>query len=495
MNRAESVLPRIMIAAEGSGCGKTTVVCALLELFLRRKLEVRAFKCGPDYIDPMFHRQVLGVPSYNLDSFFCDENTVRFLLGRHGSPIQGKKGFWEPDFDLKEEQAKNSRESIAILEGVMGYYDGLGGTDKRASAWEIAGITKTPVILLVDCAKRGISSLASLKGFLSFQEDSHIRGVIFNRLSPGLYPEFCRQAKRLGIQPLGYIPKLSDCVLKSRHLGLMMPEEIPEIQNKLDSLAKEAGKGLDLDGILKLALEAPPIAMEIDAGWKDRKEGMIGRKEDRPVIAAARDEAFCFYYADNLRLLESMGARISYFSPLRDQRLPDGADALYLGGGYPELHAEALSDNRSMREEIRSALFQGLPCIAECGGFLYLLDQLEDETGKSWPMAGIIKGSGSKRKSLGRFGYLTMTAKQDGLLCKKGEKLLAHEFHYWDSDAPGTDFHGEKPVSGREWDCAYQTETMYAGFPHLHFYGNRMAAARFFEAAREHAKRRRRSGR
>ena len=152
MNRAESVLPRIMIAAEGSGCGKTTVVCALLELFLRRKLEVRAFKCGPDYIDPMFHRQVLGVPSYNLDSFFCDENTVRFLLGRHGSPIQGKKGFWEPDFDLKEEQAKNSRESIAILEGVMGYYDGLGGTDKRASAWEIAGITKTPVILLVDCA-------------------------------------------------------------------------------------------------------------------------------------------------------------------------------------------------------------------------------------------------------------------------------------------------------------------------------------------------------
>ena len=190
-----------------------------------------------------------------------------------------------------------------------------------------------------------------------------------------------------------------------------------------------------------------------------------------------------------------MGARISYFSPLRDQRLPDGADALYLGGGYPELHAEALSDNRSMREEIRSALFQGLPCIAECGGFLYLLDQLEDETRKSWPMAGIIKGSGSKRKSLGRFGYLTMTAKQDGLLCKKGEKLLAHEFHYWDSDAPGTDFHGEKPVSGREWDCAYQTETMYAGFPHLHFYGNRMAAARFFEAAREHAKRRRRSGR
>ena len=419
MNRAESVLPRIMIAAEGSGCGKTTAVCALLELFLRRKLEVRAFKCGPDYIDPMFHRQVLGVPSYNLDSFFCDENTVRFLLSRHGNLIQGKKGFWDPDFDLKEEQAQNGREPHRCFRrgnGILrrAWWNGqesqrMGDRrDNKNAGDPFSGLRKTRYFVA------GV-----FKGLLSFQEDSHIRALFLTGFRRGFIRSFAGRQSGWESGRLDIFQSFRTVFLKSRHLGLMMPEEIPEIQNKLDSLAKEAGKGLDLDGILKLALEAPPIAMEIDAGWKDRKEGMIGRKEDRPVIAAARDEAFCFYYADNLRLLESMGARISYFSPLRDQRLPDGADALYLGGGYPELHAEALSDNRSMREEIRSALFQGLPCIAECGGFLYLLDQLEDETGKSWPMAGVIKGSGSKRKSLGRFGYLTMTAKQDGLLCKR----------------------------------------------------------------------------
>ena len=196
----------------------------------------------------------------------------------------------------------------------------------------------------------------------------------------------------------------------------------------------------------------------------------------------ARDKAFSFYYADNLELLEQLGAQLVEFSPLHDPQLPDDLDGLLLGGGYPELYADTLSQNRTLMAQIKASLQNGLPCIAECCGFQYLCEQLEGADSKSYPMVGFLPGSSFRTPSLRRFGYVRLTAQKDNLLCKKGEGFAAHEFHYWDSQQPGVDFHAQKPGSSRSWDCAWHTPTMYAGFPHFHFRAYPEAARRFVSA-------------
>ncbi len=494
--------PRIMIAAEKSGGGKTLFTCALLSLLKEKVQAVRAFKCGPDYIDPMFHRTVLEIPSRNLDSFFADEDTLRYLLGREV---------------LEDGDFPESR--IAVLEGVMGFYDGLGGVSERSSAWEVADLTDTPVILLVDMKGRSLSALASIKGFLDYREKSHVAGVIFNRLSPMLYPGLKERAEReLGIRVFGYVPELKDLMLESRHLGLVMPEEIPGIRERLEQIKEKIRPGIDLDGIV----EEAGRAAEIEVKWpedvrrscnsdcgKDRNHGAAEHVENivndqkiydsgnarefkstlsnqdvkKTVVAIAQDEAFCFYYEDNLDLLRKLGAEIRYFSPIRDQELPEGTCALYLGGGYPELHAKALSENIGMRNAIRRAAAEEMPCIAECGGYLYLKDSIMDPDGKEWPMAGVLPGSSRDTGKLGRFGYITVTAKKDGLLGPAGTEFRAHEFHHWDSEENGTDFAAKKPVGTRGWDCGYTTENFYAGFPHLYFYSNVKIAENFIDRA------------
>ena len=209
--------------------------------------------------------------------------------------------------------------------------------------------------------------------------------------------------------------------------------------------------------------------------------------EGRPRIAVARDKAFCFYYADGLELLEALGAELAEFSPLADEALPEGTCGLYLGGGYPELFAGALAANAPMREAVRAAVAGGVPTVAECGGFLYLNRLLSDGEGRDWPMAGALPGRAANTGRLGRFGYVTLTAKKDGLLCQAGESFHAHEFHYWDSTTPGTDFHAQKPQSDRGWDCAFHTPTLYAGFPHFQFWAAPSAARNFVAAARRYA--------
>ena len=201
------------------------------------------------------------------------------------------------------------------------------------------------------------------------------------------------------------------------------------------------------------------------------------------MIAVARDEAFSFYYEDNLDLLKKLGARIRYFSPLRDQEIPPEASALYLGGGYPELHAKALSENKTMLSSIREAIRNGMPCIAECGGYLYLKESIEDPDGKRWEMTGVLQGSSQDTGKLGRFGYITVTAKKGGLLGPEGTQFRAHEFHHWDSPENGTDFQAKKPVGTRGWECGYTTESFYAGFPHLYFYSNPKIAEHFVKQA------------
>lgn len=457
--------PRIMIAAEKSGGGKTLFTCALLSLLKEKIREVRAFKCGPDYIDPMFHRTVLEIPSRNLDSFFADGDTLRYLLGREV---------------LEMEKFPESR--IAVLEGVMGFYDGLGGVSERSSAWEVADLTDTPVILLVDMKGRSLSALASINGFLDYKEKSHVTGVVFNRLSPMLYPGLKERAEReLGIRVFGYVPELKDLTLESRHLGLVMPEEIPGIRERLDLIKEKVRAGINLDGIIEEAGRAAEIEVKLPeaAGWS-----LSDRIPKKTVVAVAKDEAFCFYYEDNLDLLKKLGAEIQYFSPINDRNLPEGTCAVYLGGGYPELHAKALSENISMRNAIRQAEAEEMPCIAECGGYLYLKDSIADPDGVEWPMAGVLPGGSRDTGKLGRFGYITVTSKKEGLLGPAGTEFRAHEFHHWDSEENGTDFAAKKPVGTRGWDCGYTTESFYAGFPHLYFYSNVKMAANFIRYAK-----------
>jgi cobyrinic acid a,c-diamide synthase len=448
-------LPRIMVAGGGSGSGKTTVTCALLAAFGRRGLETAAFKCGPDYIDPMFHRKVQGAHSSNLDLFMLDEDTVRGLL--------------------LENTASLAVAGIAVLEGVMGFYDGVGGNTAEASSWRLSQATATPVLLVEDCKGSSLTVAAHIKGVAKFRRN-RIRAVLLNNAGQGLFETLKPVIEReTGLPVLGHLPYLPDCAIESRHLGLVTAAEIEDLRGKIDRLADEAEKTVDVDAVLAIAAAAPLlkpprkafVGLRPAATWRKRR------------IAVARDAAFCFYYEDGLNLLRKMGAELAVFSPLADPRLPPDLDGLILGGGYPELYAAELSANGTMLASIKDAVTGGLPTVAECGGFMYLHRELEGADGKLHPLAGVIDARCERTPRLVRFGYAEFTATTDNLLCAAGETLRGHEFHYWDSEMPGDDFTAVKPGTDKRWKCITATKTLFAGFPHFHFCSAPAAAERF----------------
>ena len=437
-------IPRILLAAGSSGSGKTLITCGLLEALVERGLKTASFKCGPDYIDPMFHSRVIGTKSRNLDTFFTGSEVTKYLLTRNARDCE-----------------------IAVMEGVMGFYDGVAGTTTTASAYDLARVTDTPVILIVNSRGMSVSLAAYVKGFLEYKKDSHIKGVIFNQMSPMLYPRMKKLLEEeLGVAVLGYVPKVEDCVIESRHLGLVLPDEIPELKDRLHKLAGVLEETLDIDRILELAGEAPDL---LDA----KPESVTDFRLSEPVrIGVAEDEAFCFFYADNFRLLGEMGAEIVPFSPMEDKQLPDDLDGLLLYGGYPELNGKKLEQNTTMKDMIREKLKAGMPCMAECGGFMYLHEEMEGMDGNFYQMAGVIPGKAYRTPKLSRFGYVTLTQKKPALGMEDFGEIPAHEFHYFDSENCGGDFHAAKPESKRGWDCIHGTDTMLAGFPHLYYYGN-----------------------
>ena len=437
-------IPRILLAAGSSGSGKTLITCGLLEVLVERGLKTASFKCGPDYIDPMFHSRVIGTKSRNLDTFFTGSEVTKYLLTRNARDCE-----------------------IAVMEGVMGFYDGVAGTTTTASAYDLAKVTDTPVILIVNSRGMSVSLAAYVKGFLEYKKDSHIKGVIFNQMSPMLYPRMKKLLEEeLGVAVLGYVPKVEDCVIESRHLGLVLPDEIPELKDRLHKLAGVLEETLDIDRILELAGEAPDL---LDA----KPESVTDFRLSEPVrIGVAEDEAFCFFYADNFRLLGEMGAEIVPFSPMEDKQLPDDLDGLLLYGGYPELNGKKLEQNTTMKDMIREKLKAGMPCMAECGGFMYLHEEMEGMDGNFYQMAGVIPGKAYRTPKLSRFGYVTLTQKKPALGMEDFGEIPAHEFHYFDSENCGGDFHAAKPESKRGWDCIHGTDTMLAGFPHLYYYGN-----------------------
>lgn len=462
-----NTLPRLVIGGIHSGGGKTTVTLGLLQAFANRKIRAMAFKCGPDYIDPLFHTRVIGLKSRNLDLFLSDGKTVLGLMRKH-----------------------SEGQEIAVIEGVMGYYDGVGGKTEEAGTYDLARKTDSPAILVADARGMSLSQAAILKGFVDFRPDSHIRGVVFNRCAPSLYPLLKQIVEEnTGLRPLGYLPNLPEAQIESRHLGLVTAGEIENLREKLNVLAAQCEKTLDLDGILALANTAPPFAIPPFSAppvatfplcLPERVTGTLS-------IGIADDAAFCFHYEDNYDLLRSCGAEMIPFSPLRDGRLPKGVSGLILPGGYPELYAQALSENVSMRESIRHAIEGGMPTLAECGGFLYLHRELLDVNGKASPMVGVIEGRAQRQGRMGHFGYATLTANKDNLLCREGESFRVHEFHYWQSDNEGECFGAKKPVSGASWPCVHASQSLYAGFPHLYFPGQPRLAESFAKACTAYA--------
>lgn len=434
-NVEQKQIPRLVIAAPHSGSGKTMITMGLLAALQKRGVKLASYKCGPDYIDPMFHSRVLGLPTRNLDTYFTDADTTRMLFA------QGQKEGTE----------------LSLIEGVMGYYDGAGLATETGSTYELANVLEAPVVLIIDASGMSLSAVAVLKGFLEYREPNRIAGVLFNRMSKQVYEAIRPEVELLGVCPLGYVPRFSDMELPSRHLGLVTPDELCDLRAYTEKLAERLEETIDLDALFELAHTAPEFT------WKP----VLLPKLSRTLhISVARDEAFCFLYEDNLKFLREIGAKVQFFSPLHDDQIPEDTDILLLPGGYPELYARELSENETMRRSVCGALENGAYVLAECGGFLYLTEQLEDMEGHLYPMTGWIRADAFQTKKLGRFGYIELTP-QEG-----GAKIRGHEFHYFDTTDNGSDFVAKKPFRDIKWDCMHATERALIGFPHLYYYSN-----------------------
>ena len=546
MKLDSSPIPRIMIAAPSSSSGKTTLTCALLALLKNRGNSPVAFKCGPDFIDPMFHERVLGVPSTNLDSYFVGEDEVREIFS---------------DEILRQAQNDNGRHAdCAVIEGVMGLFDGLAGKSIQASSYDIARITKTPILLVLDASGASRSIVPLVQGFLDYdKKNSHdgknlIRGIFLNKCSKAqfsilkpLIEEECAVVGENGesrVKVVGFLPNDSESVWKSRHLGLFLPQEIADLNKQIQKTARILTETLDfaeLEAIMEIEngkLKTkntdilsrtrilltqnscgstgscpPPCGQQ--SKIKDYTAFCEGKafphanstlhtanfslltSHSSLTIAVARDEAFCFYYQENLRALEEAGARLVFFSPLHDACVPSDARGILLGGGYPELHAAELEANDSMRKSIKAAVKNGVAVMAECGGFMYLQERLVGGgftkaggilpiRGKSsevsYEMCGAIEGECRYTGRLVRFGYAEFAPKDaknaggQGVCHAERNKTFetqfsvrGHEFHYFDSTNNGSAFSAKKPLSSRSWDCMIHTEKMLAGFPHLYY--------------------------
>lgn len=461
-------LPRVMIAAPKSSSGKTLITCGLLEALKRKGMNVRAYKCGPDYIDPMFHRSVLGIPGGNLDTFFSAEDEIRQTLADGGS-------------------------EAAVIEGVMGIYDGVTGVQGKGSCYDVAAASSTPVILVIDVKGMGQTMLSVIKGILLDDRQSLVRGIVLNRISKGYFkqtePLVSGLLSRISadrsceVRLLGGVPASMDINLESRHLGLMMPGDIENLKEQLAHAADLIEENLDMDALAEIMRGAPELESENACGEElsDENAGLC--------LAVARDEAFCFYYEENLRMLRRSGIRIKEFSPLHDSGIPEDADGLLLGGGYPELYAEELSANTEMRSAIKAAIGSGMPSLAECGGFMYLQEELEDKAGNVYSMAGAIKGKSAWTGKLSRFGYAQVSGTTEGTLLS-GLSVRAHEFHYYDSTDNGSDAVAEKPGSGRSWECIHAGSGHIWGYPHFWYPSCPELTVRFAEAMEEYRRKR-----
>ncbi len=461
----------ILIAGTHSGCGKTTITLGIMECLKRRGLSVAPFKAGPDFIDPGYHRLVTGRTSVNLDGWMCDADFVRDTFLHHAAGAD-----------------------ISVIEGVMGLFDGAGGVDEAGSTAQIAKIIGAPVLLVVDARSQGRSAAALVKGFAEFDPRVRVAGVIFNNVGSDGHGLILRDAvERLGtgIKVVGCLPRDEKLHIPSRHLGLVTAEEQPLSEEYLDHLARVIRNHVDL-GLL-WTLTTPHFveqSLPLWGGGLDLGQKRPASKSDPVLIAVARDEAFCFVYEDNLRLLWEAGAEIVPFSPLRDAGLPDGTAGIYLPGGYPEVYADALAANTSVMAGIKGNIEDGMPVYAECGGFIYLTQGvMKGPSDETVPLSGIFPVTARmlpRRKAL---GYREVAFTAGSVLGASGTVTRGHEFHYSEMEPMPEGIEQVYRVSRNGVDLGtegYRYRNCVASYIHLHFGSSPGMAAAFVESCRKY---------
>ena len=458
------MIPRVLISSLSSSAGKTTVVSALCSMLGARGKKCAAIKVGPDFIDGQFHAAVQGVQTGNIDLYFTDEEAMRKIF-----------------------QRDTAGADVALIEGAMGFFDGVGGSSPQASAFHVARVLGARVLLVIDAKKKSLSVAAEILGVLELSKKLSGVNIDFcvflNKCSEALFLRLAPKIEELcGVGVVGYLEENADFAIESRHLGLVTPDAVPALAEKIARISGCMEKSVDIEKIIPTVGSLPEQGKNEPLFAWEKKRGVV-------KIAVARDAAFSFYYRENLALLESFGAELCFFSPLKNEPVPAGACALYIGGGYPELFWNELSENSRSASSLRSACRGGLPVFAECGGFLYL------------QMLGILAGTFENKRRLVRFGYAEFQCAEDTFLLKEGEKIRGHEFHYFDTTENGRAFRAKKP-GGAEWmciQCASAVESVkkscckkksaafdkniVAGFPHFYFPSNPKIAENFVDAA------------
>jgi cobyrinic acid a,c-diamide synthase len=438
-------LPRVVLAAPSSGSGKTTVATGLMAALTARGLAVSPHKVGPDYIDPGYHSLATGRPGRNLDAFLCGPERLPGLL------LHGAAGA-----------------DVAVVEGVMGMFDGAAGRGEFASTAHVAKLLRAPVVLVVDASSQSRSVAALVHGFASWDPEVRLGGVILNRVASDRHEELLRDALETGggVPVLGAVRRSAQVVTPSRHLGL-----IPAVERDADALraVRDMGElvraGLNLEAFLALARSAPPIDAE---PWDAEAEiaALGGPLTGRPVVALASGAAFSFSYAENAELLAAAGAEVAPFDPLRDEKLPEGTSALVIGGGFPEVYAERLSGNTALRESVRALAASGAPLVAECAGLLYLARSLDGA-----PMCGVLDAEARMTERL-TLGYREAVALSDSPLAAAGTRLNGHEFHRTvcePADGPAPAWGWRSPTGPRTE--GFTSPTLHASYLHLHWAG------------------------
>jgi cobyrinic acid a,c-diamide synthase len=441
--------PSLLVAGTHSGCGKTTVTLGIMSALRQRGLTVQPFKCGPDFIDPSLHLTVTGCVSRNLDIRMCGLDWVRQCFSRHAA-------------------SSTDGPAISVIEGVMGLFDGGTG-----SAAELAALLGVPVLLVLDVRSAAESAAAVLRGFESLDPRVRLAGVVFNQVGSAKHLQLVSEAVRQHCRAeiIGSLPRESGISLPSRHLGLHMGAEVALNRQRLISLIEQH---LDLDRLVQLAREAQVAAAQSPVASLMEPVGTVR-------LGLAWDEAFCFYYQDNLDLLTAAGAELVLFSPLRDKALPENLDGLYFGGGYPELHAAQLAANQSLREQVLAFSYAGRPVYAECGGFMYLCEALVDSEGRQHNMAGVFPVTARMGHRLRRLGYCRAELREDSLLGPAGSFLYGHEFHYSDIDPMPEQVRRIYTLDDGRTE-GYLLNRTLAGYVHLHWGGSPEAARHFVQA-------------
>lgn len=448
---------RVLLAGTSSDVGKTTVVLGIMRALKNRNLKVQGYKAGPDYIDTAFHTFATGVSSRNLDTWMLEESVITSLISKHSASAD-----------------------IAIMEGVMGMYDGADVKTMIGSSAHLAKMTKTPVILVINGSGVAASAAAMVLGFKMFDQDVDVKGVIVNKVSGEAHYQLIKEAieYHVDIPCLGYLTKNENISLKSRHLGLIPSVEVDALDDKINEVASMIEETVDLDVLLSIAKTAYIHDSIIE-----------NNSEYNLRIGVPYDSAFNFYYQDNLDLLEDMGCTLVRFSPMKDEALPEGLDGLYIGGGFPEVFAKELSENLTMKKSMKTVIEAGLPTYAECGGLMYLTSSIKTLEGKSYEMLGIFDNTSEMTKRLQRFGYVNVSLNGDTVIGDKGLSFKAHEFHRSVvvdriSDAKMYDIKKERKLEQKTWQCGYMKYNCLGGYPHIHFYSNLEVAKGFLNSCK-----------